>query len=127
MKKVKFTDLYELIHDKSAILKRVNYLIKKSQFIGGKEVLNFENNFSKYVNSKYCISVANGTDALEIAIASLKFKKRVRNHFAGKYLDINSRSNCYKRMQNSFCDVNLDDYSICLKDLKKSCQIKQKQ
>ena len=75
MKKVKFTDLYKLIHDKSAILKKIKYLIKKSQFIGGKEVLNFENNFSKYVNSKYCVSVANGTDALEIAIASLNIKK----------------------------------------------------
>ena len=44
-------------------------------FIGGKEVLNFENNFSKYVNSKYCVSVAIGTDALEIALASLNLKK----------------------------------------------------
>ena len=75
MKQVKFTDLYKLIHNKSAILKRVNFLIKKSQFIGGKEVLNFENNFSKYVNSKYCVSVANGTDALEIALESLDIPK----------------------------------------------------
>ena len=75
MRKVKFTDLYKLIHDKSKILKRVNYLIKKSKFIGGDEVFDFENNFSNYVNSKYCVSVANGTDALEIALASLNLKK----------------------------------------------------
>ena len=36
--KVKFTDLYKLIDDKSKIFKKINSLIKKSNFVGGGEV-----------------------------------------------------------------------------------------
>ncbi len=119
MKQVKFTDLYKLIHNKSAILKRVKFLIKKSQFIGGKEVLNFENNFSKYVNSKYCVSVANGTDALEIALASLNLKKGSEIILPVNTWISTAESIVTNGCRVVFCDVNLDDYSICLKDLKK--------
>ena len=73
--KVKFTNLYKLIPNKSKIIKKVNNLIKNSNFIGGKEVANFENSFKKFVKAKYCVSLANGTDALEIAISSLNLKK----------------------------------------------------
>ena len=53
---IKFTDLYKLAPDKKTIFKKINFLIKNSQFIGGKEVVNFEREFSKYVNCKYSIS-----------------------------------------------------------------------
>ena len=71
------------------------------------------------MNTKYCISVGNGTDALEIAIKSLSLKKNseiivpVNTWISTAEAVI---TNGYKVV---FCDVNLDDYSICLKDLKK--------
>lgn len=40
-------------------------------FVLGQEVLDFENEFAKFTNSEYCISVANGTDAIAIALKSL--------------------------------------------------------
>ena len=40
--KIKFTDLYQLISDKTAVVSKVVSLIKSSSFIGGKEVSNFE-------------------------------------------------------------------------------------
>ena len=49
----------------------INKIIKNTSFIDGPQVKEFENNFAKYNNVKYCIGVANGTDALEIAIKSL--------------------------------------------------------
>ena len=73
--KIKFTDLYKLILNKKQIISKLNYLIKNSNFIGGNEVKSFEKNFSRYAGAKYCISVGNGTDALEIAIKSLNLKK----------------------------------------------------
>ena len=63
--KVKFTNLYKLAPNKKKILNKIKFLIKNSKFIGGQEVSNFENNFKKYLNSKYCVSLANGTDALK--------------------------------------------------------------
>ena len=41
----------------------------------GENVKSFENAFAGYLGSKYCISVANGTDAIEIAIKTLKLPK----------------------------------------------------
>ena len=74
MTKIKFTNLYQLIFDKAAVISKVISLIKSSSFIGGKEVANFEKNFSKFTKARKCVSVANGTDALEIAVKALNLK-----------------------------------------------------
>ena len=37
--KVKFTDLYKIIHDKKKILSKIKQLIKNSNFVGGYEYL----------------------------------------------------------------------------------------
>ncbi len=124
--KVKFTNLYKLIPNKSKIIKKVNYLIKNSNFIGGKEVINFENNFKKFVKAKYCVSLANGTDALEIAISSLNLKKN-----SEVIVPVNTWISTAEAIVSNglipiFCDVNLSDYSICVNDLKKKITSKTK-
>lgn len=53
------------------IQKKISDLISSKKFIGGEYVENFEDSFSSFLNSKYCLGVANGTDALEIAIEAL--------------------------------------------------------
>ena len=72
--KINFTNLYKLAPEKNKIFKKINHLIKKNQFIGGEEVIKFEAEFSKFTGSRYCVSVANGTDALLLAIKALKLK-----------------------------------------------------
>jgi dTDP-4-amino-4,6-dideoxygalactose transaminase len=42
-------------------------------YILGNEVSNFEENFAKYCNSKYCVGVANGLDALILGIQVFDF------------------------------------------------------
>ena len=73
---IKFLDLVK--QDKKLhkpILKKINKLFKKGDFIMGKEVEIFEKNFSKFCKSKYAISCANGTDALTLALKSLNLPK----------------------------------------------------
>ena len=73
---IKFLDLIK--QDKKLhkpILKKINKLFKKGDFIMGKEVEIFEKNFSKFCKSKYAISCANGTDALQVALMSLELNK----------------------------------------------------
>ena len=117
--KVKFTDLYKLITDKKKVINKINLLIKNSSFVGGEEVKNFEKNFSKFTKSKYCVSLGNGTDALEIAVKSLDLKKGseiivpVNTWISTAEAVVN---NGYKLV---FCDINLNDYTICIEDLKK--------
>jgi dTDP-4-amino-4,6-dideoxygalactose transaminase len=69
---IKFLDLaaqYESIKPK--IDAAIANVIRDTAFIGGKYVKDFEQQFADYVGLKHCIGVANGTDALEIAIEAL--------------------------------------------------------
>ncbi|HNW96919.1 MAG TPA: DegT/DnrJ/EryC1/StrS family aminotransferase [Bacteroidales bacterium] len=44
-------------------------------FILGQNVKDFEKSYAKYCNTKYCIGVANGLDALTISLVALQFEK----------------------------------------------------
>lgn len=48
----------------------IQKVINSSNFIGGNEVLKFEQNFSDFIGVKNVISCANGTDSLEILLKS---------------------------------------------------------
>lgn len=69
---VRFLDLghmHEQIADEIDLAFRE--VVRSSSFIGGKRVELFENAFAAYVGSTHCVGVANGTDALEIALEAL--------------------------------------------------------
>ena len=69
---IKFIDLsaqYQSI--KPDIDAAIASVIHDSAFIGGKYVKEFEQQFGAYIGVSECIGVANGTDALEIAIEAL--------------------------------------------------------
>ncbi len=124
--KVKFTNLYQLAPLKKKIISKIVSLIKNSKFIGGDEVISFETKFAKYTGIKNCITVANGTDALEIAIKSLKL-----NPGSEIIVPVNTWISTAEAVITNnhkvvFCDVNLDDYTICLNDLKKKINSKTK-
>jgi dTDP-4-amino-4,6-dideoxygalactose transaminase len=55
----------------SQIKEKINELILNSQFIGGKELETFENNFADFTKNKFCIGCANGTDAIILALKAL--------------------------------------------------------
>lgn len=46
-------------------------VIENTAFVGGKAVSRFEEAFSAYVGVPHCVGVANGTDAIEIALLAL--------------------------------------------------------
>lgn len=73
---IKFLDLaaqYRSI--KPAIDAAIASVIQETAFIGGKFVKEFEQQFAAFVGAKYCIGVANGTDALEVAIEAANLPK----------------------------------------------------
>src|SRR3569833_2306433 len=71
-KTVKFLDLYQQYTSiKSEIDDAIAAVIRDSAFIRGPYVTAFERDFAAYVGAEHCIGVANGTDALEIAIEAL--------------------------------------------------------
>jgi dTDP-4-amino-4,6-dideoxygalactose transaminase len=73
MPTVKFLDLYENYKTmKDEIDASVQGVIDRTQFINGPDVGLFESEFAEFIGTKHCVGVGNGTDALEIGIASLE-------------------------------------------------------
>ncbi len=73
---MKFIDLstqYSI--NKKNINNNINKVLNRGDFILGKEVGLLEKKLSKFTKSKYCITVANGTDALLLALISIGIKK----------------------------------------------------
>lgn len=56
---------------KEEILSRISSIIDRSAFILGSEVENFEKEFAAYVGTKSALGVANGLDALKLALQAL--------------------------------------------------------
>jgi perosamine synthetase len=86
----------------------------------------FEKIFAKKIGTKYAISLTNGTSALEIAIASLKLNKgdcvMVPNLTIISCLNAILKNN----LKPIFVDVDIYDYNVCIKDLKKKISKKIK-
>ena len=78
MKEVKFNDLTLQIHKINDLInENIQIVLNSNAFIKGNFVKQFEDNFKKYSNVKHAIGVSNGTDALLIAMESLKSKGEV--------------------------------------------------
>ena len=76
MKNINFLDLKEFNqrHEKK-ILANFKSVMVSSNFILGSEVSNFEENFSKFCNAKFCVAVSNGLDALRLILVAYGIKK----------------------------------------------------
>ncbi len=71
--KVPFLDLKKSYAELEVRLeKKVLHSLKSGRYIGGQEVEDFENNYSKACNAKYCITTGNGLDALFLGLKSLE-------------------------------------------------------
>lgn len=62
-------DQYQTI--KPEIDAAIENIITKSAFVGGEEVLNFEAEFAAYCETKACVGVGNGTDAIYLTLRAL--------------------------------------------------------
>lgn len=75
MQKVPFNDLFA---QHKAIKNELDYVIQdvinNSLFVRGKYVDEFEKKFAETVEREYCVSCANGTDAIFIALKALNLK-----------------------------------------------------
>ncbi|MEN3013167.1 MAG: DegT/DnrJ/EryC1/StrS family aminotransferase [Endomicrobiia bacterium] len=73
--KVPFINLSATEKSINNIIKRkILQVIKRKDFILGKEVKQFEENFSKYIGCKYTVGVASGSAALFLSLKALDIK-----------------------------------------------------
>lgn len=66
---MQFRDLEtQYLRNKNKIDQAIESVLHSSQFIGGKPVERLEEMLADYVGRKYCITCANGTDAMELVL-----------------------------------------------------------
>lgn len=56
----------------------IHRVMNRHWYVLGEEVVNFEREFAQYIGVQHCITVANGTDALELALRGLGVAKNDR-------------------------------------------------
>ena len=119
-KQIKFFDIYN--QDKNIHLSFIKILkdhFKKNDFILGKSVNQFENNFSKFTKSKYSIGCANGTDALYLALKTLNLPKNSEVIVPAMTWISTVLSILNNNLKPVLVDVNKNDALISLKEIKK--------
>jgi len=77
---IKFLDLKKVNQPYEIEMKKAfDRVLSSGWYIGGNELKNFENEFSTYCGTQYCIGVANGLDALVLILRGYK-ELGVLNH-----------------------------------------------
>ena len=124
---VKFLDLKSQYYSiKSEIDKAIQNVIENSAFIGGEHVAQFEDSFSNYVGTDYCIGVGNGTDALEIAIEALDMPIGSEIIVPANSFIASSEAVTRSGHRVVFVDIDSESYVISIEDLKKRITSKTK-
>ena len=93
--------------------------ISSSAFVRGDEVKLFEQEFAKITENKFCISCANGTDALRIAMYALGIKPGNEVIVPAHTWISTAAMVTESGGKPIFCDTMLDDFTIDYKQLEK--------
>ena len=120
-KHIPFVDLYsqyELI--KEEIDHEISNVIEKSAFIRGEYVEKFEEEFSNKIGSKYCISCANGTDAIYIAMKALNVEPNDEIIVPAHSWISTSETVTQAGGKVVFCDTNSNDFTIDVNEIEKN-------
>ena len=115
---IKFNNLYKNFNKSKKIFKDFNLLLKNNELMGGKYLTSFERRISKYFGVKHCISVGNGTDAIEIALESLNLKKNSEVIVPTNTWISTASAVVRQNLNLVFCDIDFEDFNFCLKDLE---------
>jgi dTDP-4-amino-4,6-dideoxygalactose transaminase len=97
----------------------IEEVIRQSAFIRGPYVETFEKEFANLNQVKHCISCANGTDALYIALKALELKKDQEVIVPANTWISTSETVTQAGGKVIFCDVDPKTYCISIEDIKK--------
>lgn len=111
--KVPFNDLHkQYLSIKSEIDVSIARVIKNSSFVRGPEVELFEKNFAELIEVDNCVSCANGTDALYIAMNALGLNPGDEVIVPAQSWISTSETVSQAGGKVIFCDINNEDFTI---------------
>jgi len=94
------------------VLRRMADVIDHGRYILGSEVDEFEVKFAEYCQAQHCIGVANGTDALHLALRALGVGPGDEVITAGNSFAATAFAIAYTGAKAVFVDVCEDDYNL---------------
>jgi len=111
-----FKAQYNQIKDK--IDNSIQSVLNDSAFSSGKYVEKFENEFSNYIGSKYCVAVNNGTSALHASLLALNIKYGDQVLVPTFSFFATCESVSLTGATPIFVDSDYDNFNLDLKDLE---------
>ncbi len=124
-KTVKFLDLYAQYQSiEPQINQAISDVIKKSAYIGGEYVKTFEAEFAEFQQAQHCLGVANGTDAIEIAIEALQLPENSEIIVAANSFIASAEAITRSGHKVIFCDCDADNYSLSIDSVKSKISTK---
>ncbi len=116
---VPFADLYaQYLSIKGQVDAAIEEVIRASAFIRGPYVQRFESEFANAVNAEYCVSCANGTDSLYIAMHALGVKLGDEVITTAHSWISTSETITQAGGHVVFCDTDADTYTIDPEQIK---------
>lgn len=119
-REIRFLDLqaqYRSIRDE--IDTAIHGVLENSEFIGGKQVREFESTFAAFQEAGFCVGVGNGTDALEIAIEALDLPIESEIIVPANSFIATSEAVTRTGHKVVFSDINPDSYTLDIHDVER--------
>ena len=117
---IKFLDLHAQYRSiQPAIDGAIADIISRSAFIGGADVAGFEKAFAAYQQVSQCIGVANGTDAIEIALEALDLPKGSEVIVPANTFIASSEAVSRTGLRVVFADVDPASYTLDIADVRR--------
>lgn len=118
MEMVKFLDLHaQYLEIKGEIDEAIAGVISESAFVGGRFVQRFEREFADFIGVKYALGVANGTDALEIALEALELPEESEVLVPANSFAASAEAVIRNRLKVVFVDCD-DSYTMDIDDMR---------
>lgn len=111
---------------KKEINKAIKKVIDNAQFIQGKEVQKFEEEFASYLGMQHCITVNSGTDALILGIKALNLQPGDEIIVPANTFIATAFAVSENRLKPVFVDIDENDYGVDIDDLRKKINNKTK-
>lgn len=120
---MEFRDLKaQYLNNKEAIDMAVQDVLISGQFIGGEPVRQLEEQLADYVGVKHCITCANGTDALQLALMAWNIGEGDAVFVPDFTFFSTAEVVPWVRAVPVFVDVDIDTFNISAESLEKAIQ-----
>lgn len=97
---------------KADVLRRIADVIDGARYILGQEVQEFEEQFAAYCGTDHCVGLANGTEALHLALRALEIGPGDEVITAGNSFAATAFAIAYAGAEAVFVDVDPADFNI---------------